>query len=183
MFWQQQQEAVATPDNPVRLALLDDLNTPLAISRLTALYQQARGGKANGKGAAGDAAEGKEQALIQLLAGGRLLGLFADAPSAFFTRKRIGFLSGTTKAKSGITGVASGVFSLSGTATGVVSGGLSDEQIVAWLHQRQTARAARDFAAADTIKQTLISHNILIQDTADGTTLYKRPHDPDWRTP
>jgi cysteinyl-tRNA synthetase len=161
-FWQQQQGVVAAPDNPVRLALLDDLNTPLAISRLTALYQQARG--TNGKGAA----EGKEQALIQLLAAGQLLGLFADAPSAFFTRKRIGFLSGTIKAKSGATGVLSGV--------------LSDKQIVALLHQRQTARAARDFAAADAIKQTLTSHDVLIQDTPDGTTLYKRPHDPDWRT-
>jgi hypothetical protein len=49
-FWQQQQGAVATPDNPVRLALLDDLNTPLAISRLTALYQQARGVKRTAKG-------------------------------------------------------------------------------------------------------------------------------------
>ena len=58
---------------------------------------------------------------------------------------------------------------------------IGDDQIVALLHQRQTARAARDFATADAIKQTLTSHDILIQDTADGTTLYKRPHDPDWR--
>lgn len=159
-FWEQQQGAVAAADNPVRLALLDDLNTPLAISRLTALYQQARGGKANGKGAAGDVAEGKEQALIQLLAGGRLLGLFADAPSAFFRA-----MPAATKD--------------TGSAAAATIG---DDQIVALLHQRQTARAARDFAAADAIKQTLTSHDILIQDTADGTTLYKRPHDPDWRT-
>lgn len=167
VFWQQQQGAVAAPDNPVRLALLDDLNTPLAISRLTALYQQARGGKANGNGAAGDAAEGKEQALIQLLAGGRLLGLFADAPSAFFAA-----MPAATKDAGSTAAPATGG-----------DDGLQDGQIATLLHQRQTARAARDFAAADAIKQTLTSHNILIQDTADGTTLYKRPHDPDWRTP
>ena len=166
-FWQQQQGVVAAPDNPVRLALLDDLNTPLAISRLTALYQQARGGKGTDK----------HDALIQLLAAGQLLGLFADAPSAFFRA-----MPAATSGLPPINGVASGMLPLSGSATGVVSGGLSDNQIVALLHQRQTARAARDFAAADAIKQTLTSHDILIQDTPDGTTLYKRPHDPDWRT-
>jgi cysteinyl-tRNA synthetase len=154
-FWQQQQGVVAAPDNPVRLALLDDLNTPLAISRLTALYQQARG--TNGKGAA----EGKEQALIQLLAAGQLLGLFADAPSAFFRA-----MPAATAQDADSTAAAT----------------IGDEQIVALLHQRQTARAARDFAAADAIKQTLTSHDVLIQDTPDATTLYKRPHDPDWRT-
>ena len=166
-FWQQQQGVVAAPDNPVRLALLDDLNTPLAISRLTALYQQARGGEGTDK----------HDALIQLLAAGQLLGLFADAPSAFFRA-----MPAATSGLPPINGVASGMLPLSGSATGVVSGGLSDKQIVALLHQRQTARAARDFAAADAIKQTLTSHDILIQDTPDGTTLYKRPHDPDWRT-
>jgi cysteinyl-tRNA synthetase len=155
-FWQQQQGVVAAPDNPVRLALLDDLNTPLAISRLTALYQQARG--TNGKGAA----EGKEQALIQLLAAGQLLGLFADAPSAFFRAMPAATAQDASSAAAAAT--------------------IGDQQIVALLHQRQTARAARDFAAADAIKQTLTSHDILIQDTPDGTTLYKRPHDPDWRT-
>jgi cysteinyl-tRNA synthetase len=111
------------------------------------------------------------------LAAGQLLGLFADAPSAFFRA-----MPAATSGLPPINGVASGMLPLSGSATGVVSGGLSDNQIVALLHQRQTARAARDFAAADAIKQTLTSHDILIQDTPDGTTLYKRPHDPDWRT-
>jgi cysteinyl-tRNA synthetase len=151
-FWQQQQGVVAAPDNPVRLALLDDLNTPLAISRLTALYQQARGGKGTDK----------HDALIQLLAAGQLLGLFADAPSAFFRAMPAATAQDASSAAAAAT--------------------IGDKQIVALLHQRQTARAARDFAAADAIKQTLTSHDILIQDTPDGTTLYKRPHDPDWRT-
>ena len=45
-----------------------------------------------------------------------------------------------------------------------------DAQIEEKINQRLAARAARDFAAADAIRDELAALGILLEDTADGTT-------------
>jgi cysteinyl-tRNA synthetase len=48
-----------------------------------------------------------------------------------------------------------------------------EQDVVSWvetrLAERQAARARRDFAAADRIRDELVAHGIIIEDTADGT--------------
>jgi len=48
-------------------------------------------------------------------------------------------------------------------------GELSAEDIEALLKQRVEARANRDFAAADAIRDQLVNAGIQIEDSADGT--------------
>ena len=49
-------------------------------------------------------------------------------------------------------------------------GGLSDDEIERLIEERQSARAARDFARADEIRDTLGASGIALLDGADGTS-------------
>ena len=75
-----------------------------------------------------------------LLAAGDLLGVLAEDPDAWFTDS---------------TGEADA---------------LTPEAIQALIDERSAAKAARDFAAADRIRDSLAGQGISIEDSADGTT-------------
>ncbi len=50
------------------------------------------------------------------------------------------------------------------------SAGLSEEQVAAAIEERAAARAAKDYAAADTVRLRLEALGILMLDTPQGTT-------------
>jgi cysteinyl-tRNA synthetase len=49
-----------------------------------------------------------------------------------------------------------------------------DARIEALLRERQEARAARDFARADEIRDRLLDEGIIIEDTKDGARWYRK---------
>ncbi len=54
------------------------------------------------------------------------------------------------------------------TVAGSVDGGLDDAAIQALVDQRNQAKAARDFASADAIRDQLATHQVVIEDTPAG---------------
>jgi cysteinyl-tRNA synthetase len=119
----------AAPADSVLEALSDDLNTPLAISRLHELA-----------GAANRAQAPEEKASLrsELRASAKLLGLLWSDPEAWF------------------------------------QGGGDDEvdeaEIGRLIEARATARAAKDFAEADRIRDVLKDMGIVLEDGAGGTS-------------
>lgn len=119
----------AAPADSVVEALSDDLNTPLAISRLHELA-----------GAANRARDPVEKAALRsrLRASAKLLGLLWSDPEAWF------------------------------------QGGGGEEvdetEVERLIEARATARAARDFAEADRVRDTLKAMGIVLEDGADGTS-------------
>lgn len=119
---------------PVLAALLDDLNTPLAISHLHEL--------AGALNKAADDGE-KARAKAQLLAAAEGLGLLSDDPEAWFKWQPAEAAAGAD--------------------------GLSDTDIDALIEERKQARADKDFARADQIRDTLQAQGIVLEDGAGGT--------------
>jgi len=119
------------PSNAFVAALDDDLNTPLAIADLHALL--AKLNKAN---------DPASQASLkgELLAAGRLLGLFQADPETWFAW----------------------------TPPSATS--LDDATIRDRVDARNAARKAKDFSAADRIRDELKGLGVLIEDGPTGTT-------------
>ena len=65
---------------------------------------------------------------------------------------------------------ADGVF---GFLDAVESGGLSDQEVDQLIQERGEARAAKDFARADTIRDKLSAANITLEDTPDGVKWFR----------
>jgi cysteinyl-tRNA synthetase len=123
--------ADAPPSNALIAALEDDLNTPQAIAELHGLL--ARLNKAN---------DPASQAAFkgELLAAGKLLGLFQAAPEDWFAW------------------------------TPPSSASLDEATIRERIDARNAARKAKNFAAADRIRDELKAQGVLIEDGAQGTT-------------
>jgi cysteinyl-tRNA synthetase len=102
--------APGEPDPDVVAALADDLNTPMALSRLVAIDDPAT-----------------------LRASGQMIGLLGDPAEQWFRGK-------------------------------------SDERVESLIAARVDAKARRDFAEADRIRDELKSDGILLEDGAQGTT-------------
>jgi len=110
-------------------ALADDLNTPQAISELSALLKQ----------------ENSAELKAALLASGNLIGLFQKSPEEW-----LGY----------------------GGAGADSTDDLDAAKIDGLLQERQQARADKNFARADEIRDELTAMGVVIEDSADG---------PKWR--
>lgn len=148
------QDIEAIPDE-VRSSLIiealeDDLNTPKAMGVMHALATEAN-----------KALDKEEQGRIKgaIEEGAALLGILTKSPEDWFQRAvRVG---GVPSASTGITSVSSSNADLLGP---------SEERILEQIVARETARADKDFAKADRIRDELDKAGILLEDGANGTT-------------
>ena len=60
-----------------------------------------------------------------------------------------------------------------GSGTKRTEVGPSDQEIEDLLEQRAQARAAKDFAAADSVRDQLTASGIIIEDTANGVVWHR----------
>jgi cysteinyl-tRNA synthetase len=118
-------------DTEVKAALSDDLNTPLAMSRLSKLNDPRT-----------------------LKASAQLLGILGDTDAGWFGRTEP------------ISGTASIMLKLSGT----LSNALSPDFIETRIAERAEAKANRDFATADRIRDELKAEGIILEDGPGGTS-------------
>jgi cysteinyl-tRNA synthetase len=118
-------------DSPGYAALLDDLNTPVAISELYRLAKEMHG--ANG--------EAKAQLHSELMGLANLMGLLQQHPEHWFKQAR-----------------------------GGDAGSISDAEIEAAIVKRQQAKADKDYAGADQVREELLAQGIVLEDSREGTT-------------
>ena len=118
-------------NSPGYAALLDDLNTPVAISELYRLAKEMHG--ANG--------EAKAQLHSQLMGLAGLMGLLQQNPEQWFKQARGG------DAES-----------------------ISEAEIEATIARRQQAKADKDYAGADQVREDLLAQGIVLEDSREGTT-------------
>jgi cysteinyl-tRNA synthetase len=137
-------------------AMDDDLNTPVAIAELQGLARAINTHKAAGDRAAAASAAGE---LVEL--GGRL-GLLALAPQEFMRK--------APKLRRAATGRGEVREDVDPRAHA-----LSDAQIEALIDERMAARAAKNFAESDRIRDVLGAQGIVLEDRPGGQrTLWRR---------
>jgi cysteinyl-tRNA synthetase len=151
-------QAIASPcsiSNAAILALLDDLNTPSAVSELSAPLKQANDLLTT---KAGKKQVGRLVSLARIEAGIKsvllMLGLLPNETLPVALPKLIGEMKKLALVRSGI-----------------------DEAFVAkCIQERAEARQAKDFQRADEARIKLSSLGVMIMDTPEGTTW--RPGQP-----
>ena len=128
-------EADAEPrldrDSAGYTALLDDLNTPVAISEIYRMAKEMHG-------ATGDA---KSQLHSQLMGLANLMGLLQQDPEQWFKQAR-----------------------------GGDAGAINEAEIEAAIAKRQQAKADKDYAGADQVREDLLAQGIVLEDSREGTT-------------
>ncbi len=109
-------------------ALLDDINSPLAISELHQLAKQINKG------------EGADLAYLksELLAAANLMGILQQDPAEWFQSS--------------------------------VSSSIDEEQVEALIAERLDARANKNWARSDEIRDELLAQGVVLEDSKDGTT-------------
>jgi cysteinyl-tRNA synthetase len=115
-------------DSDAYAALLDDLNTPIAISELHKLAREMNGA---------DTAD-RPVAKGRLLAIAGLMGLLQQDPEQWFTLSR-------------------------------GDDDISAEQVEALIAKRNQAKADKDYAGADAVREELKSLGVILEDSREGT--------------
>lgn len=123
--------AILDEDSAGYAALLDDLNTPMAISELYRLAKEMHG--TNG--------ETKTQLHSQLMGLANLMGLLQQDPEQWFKQAR-----------------------------GADADSISEAEIEAAIAKRQQAKADKDYAGADQVREDLLAQGIVLEDSREGTT-------------
>lgn len=121
-------ETVDISDTDAYAALLDDLNTPMAISELHKLAREM------------NAAEGQDCAVAKgrLLAIAQLMGLLQQDPEQWFTLSR-------------------------------GADDISAEEVEALIAKRNQAKADKDYAGADAVREQLKTLGVVLEDSREGT--------------
>jgi len=124
-------EAILDEDSAGYAALLDDLNTPMAISELYRLAKEMHG----------TTGETKTQLHSQLMGLANLMGLLQQDPEQWFKQAR-----------------------------GADADSISEAEIEAAIAKRQQAKADKDYAGADQVREDLLAKGVVLEDSREGTT-------------
>jgi cysteinyl-tRNA synthetase len=129
-------------------AMNDDFNTPEAIAVLFEIAREINRSRERDPGAA-------QRLAGCLLALGAVLGLLQEDPETFFKAKT------ASQAHAGEDEI---------TPHGASPDALSDDDINRMIEKRSSARANKDWAASDRIRDELEARGIVLEDGASGTT-------------
>eukprot|EP00798_Chlamydomonas_sp_ICE-L_P028262 gene28262-31367_t len=148
----------------VLLALLDDLNTPAAVSELSAPLKSIND-------------------LLTTKAGKKRpdrLKVLAEYESALMKIFALLGLMGVEAAPSSANYEQAGSFAAAAISDmrslALVRMGLDEVTVLGWIEERKEARANKDFARGDELRDEMAVKGILIMDTPEGTTW--RPGSP-----